>query len=293
MPAKYSIVQYYPDPTTGERINIGVLVFGNGQIHSKFLSDWRRARAFAEGDIDTAKEFANWVETELARGRALPASSPLKSMSVPEHLSVEHIERMAGEWSNAIQLTAPQPSLEDPESLLTRLAQQFLRVGQKREVIYRDRESVARDTYRSVRNAVLRKFGWETASATVKPNYQFGGKLVKNFPVDLAVRNGQVFLVSQAVSYRLPKSSEIDRQVRDALYRLQDIHDLAPDIQLDVVALPPVDNRGRAVGSFNELPEMCNEIGARLILEQDLPKWSEIVADQVGIHLTKEQLKLA
>ena len=296
MPAKYSVVQYFPDPINGERINIRVLVFGEGQVRSKFLTDWERVRRFADGDIDTAKAFSEWVQLETKHPYAAPASAPLRNISVPLHLDAIAIERMASEWSNAIQLTQPQPSLEEPEALLARLAKVFLREPQRREAAFRDREFVAHQAFHAVRDAVARRLDRSTARTVVKPNYVIGGKLVPNIPVDLAVQNGQIFLVSQAVSFETPDSGVVDRQVREAIYRLRDIRDLRSGIKLDVVALPPApehQSSQRILEAFEALPEMCQQIGARLVLDHNVPDWADDVASLVETHLGYERLKFA
>ena len=296
MPAKYSVVQYFPDPVSGERINIGVLVFGDGQIRSKFLNDWERVRRFADGDIDTAKAFSEWVKYETQHPYDAPASTPLRNISAPLHLDTNLIERMSGEWSNAIQLTPPQPSLEEPEALLARLTKVFLREPQRRDATFRDREFVAHHAFHALRDAVARRLDSNTARTVVKSNYVVGGKLVPNIPVDLAVQNGQIFLVSQAVSFETPDPGVVDRQVREAIYRLRDIRDLRSGIMLDVVALPPTPEQhpsGRILEAFEALPEMCQQIGAKLVLDQNVPDWADDIANLVEEHLGYKRLKFA
>jgi hypothetical protein len=41
MPARYSVIQYLPDPATDERINFGVLAFGDGDhLYARFVRNW-------------------------------------------------------------------------------------------------------------------------------------------------------------------------------------------------------------------------------------------------------------
>jgi hypothetical protein len=101
----YIIVQYVPDPIIDERINIGVLVLGDGQVRSRSLKNWNRVRHFAEKDIgflkDFVKEVGFWDEAR--------------------------VRRMAGRSSGTLQLTAPRASLLPADELLPDTAKCFLR----------------------------------------------------------------------------------------------------------------------------------------------------------------------
>ena len=62
MPAFYSIVQYVPDPVIDERINVGVIVFGEGRVMSRFVDNWRRVRNFGSEGIAFLRKFADQAE---------------------------------------------------------------------------------------------------------------------------------------------------------------------------------------------------------------------------------------
>jgi len=47
----YTVVQCVPDPIAGERINIGVIVLGEGRLSCRFVRTWRRVAQFAREDI--------------------------------------------------------------------------------------------------------------------------------------------------------------------------------------------------------------------------------------------------
>ena len=105
MVSYYTVVQYYPDPITDERINIGVMVFGDGQLRSHFLQDWRRVEQFGGEDISFLYDFARraeaWDETTL--------------------------KDCMTRWTRSIQFREPLPSLREPEKLLDEKARLFLR----------------------------------------------------------------------------------------------------------------------------------------------------------------------
>jgi hypothetical protein len=105
MVSYYTVVQYYPDPIAGERINIGVIAFGDGRLRSRFLENWRRVEQFGSEDISYLHDFARraeaWDEATLKDCMAW--------------------------WKRSIQFREPLPSLLDPEKLLDEVVRLFLR----------------------------------------------------------------------------------------------------------------------------------------------------------------------
>src|SRR5215216_2591135 len=127
MPAFYTVVQYVPNPIADERINVGVVVFADGQLRSRFLRDWGRVSRFAQEEIGYVREFADWVGDAAVQSAVGLVTAALPGFSPPFRADEQTIRRIAEEWSNSIQLTAPQPSLEDPDTLLQSMAQTHLR----------------------------------------------------------------------------------------------------------------------------------------------------------------------
>jgi hypothetical protein len=296
MAAYYTVVQYVPDPIADERINVGVIVFNADQIRSRFLQNWDRVSRFAQGDISHVQEFADWVRGAGAQLPSRPATITLPGYPEPFRLNEQTIRRMAAEWSNSIQLTGPQPSLEDPDVLLLRMAQAHLREPVRRTRAFRDRQAAARIAVRTVRDAVAEHYGSTMASKTVHSNYQIGGKLVENFRVDLAITNGRIYVASQTLSFETYNMAELDRQMRDVIYTLRDVGELSAHIRTDLVALPPrtdMRNHRQAEERFRHLSEMCEQIGARLVLENDVPEWADEIAELVGTEIVGHDLQAA
>jgi hypothetical protein len=120
--------------------------------------------------------------------------------------------------------------------------------------------------------------------------------VVPNIRVDLAITNGRIYLASQALSYETHNMSDLDRQVRDAVYTLRDVGEVVPNVQLDLVALPPnsdLKSFPKAEARFRELPQMCEQIGARLIVENEVPGWAEQIAASVEARIAQHDLQLA
>ena len=44
MTSYYSVVQYVPNPMSGERVNVGVIAFDGHAVRTRFLRNWTRAR---------------------------------------------------------------------------------------------------------------------------------------------------------------------------------------------------------------------------------------------------------
>lgn len=296
MPAHYTIVQFVPDPIADERVNIGVIVFSDSQIRSRFLQNWDRVSRFAQEDIGYAREFADWVGQAAVRSASEYVMSSLPGLPDPVGLDEHSIRRMAGEWSNSIQLTAPQPSLENPDALLLRMAQTFLREPIRRQQVFRDRQFAARYAASTVRRSVSDRIGPTHAKDIVRSDYSIGGKVVPHLRIDLAITNSHIHLASQALSFETYNMSELDRQVRDAVYTLRDVGELISDVQLDLVALPPkpeLRNFRKADDRFRELSAMCEQIGARLVYEDQVPAWAEQIADLVESRILPSELRMA
>lgn len=122
MSCKYSIVQYFPNPVSGERINIGVVVLSGNIFVSKFIDSWERVERFAinKADLTMLHAFVNNFNKVAATG-FLFSSDPNDKRS-----NLERLEYVATNWHNSIQFTKPRGSLEPINSLLCELVLEFL-----------------------------------------------------------------------------------------------------------------------------------------------------------------------
>lgn len=127
MASHYSVVQYVPDSVIDERVNIGVIVFDENVVLSRFLSDWRRVHAFGGEDVKFLKDFASEVV-----GKSGVAQKSLREQV--RALANDDILGMAESWSHAIQLTTPRGSTLDVEGLLVDVASRFLHRTKPRAV---------------------------------------------------------------------------------------------------------------------------------------------------------------
>jgi len=126
MASHYTVVQYVPDPATDERINVGVLTYGDGQIRCRFLRDWRRVEQFGGEDIGFLRDLARDIQT------AAGAQPTLFAMPGAGRLDEETLRRMIGRWRNSVQFTPTRASLLKPAELLDDVAGRFLRESKPR-----------------------------------------------------------------------------------------------------------------------------------------------------------------
>lgn len=104
----YSILRYFPDPTNGECINVGVFAYDQHFVYGRFLTDLSRAQAIS-GNADLT-----WLRDQLTQFKART-----------RELSPKDLERMR-HWMNSLQLGPACASTCDPEALLNRMAPHLL-----------------------------------------------------------------------------------------------------------------------------------------------------------------------
>ena len=288
MPAYYTIVQCVPDPIADERVNVGVIVVHDGEIRSRFVRKWRRIRTFAQHDIAYVTEFAARIERAAIASVATVTQPVMAGMPSAKRIDEAALRSMAENWSNSIQLTPLQPSLEHPDDLLPNLVGLFLRDPAAKQPRFRDRQDAARVAVRAVRSAVRDHLGAAVEARTVAAPSVLAGKLLSDRRVDLAIKNGRYYLASQSLSFETHDMAELDQQIEHAIYTLQDIHDRQGNLRIDVLALPPnpdLDGYRKAHERFSGVQQSCKRIGARLILEHDATEWADELASLVETEI--------
>lgn len=298
MPAYYTVVQYVPDPIAGERMNLGIIVLSEGRIFSRFLRNWKRVTRFAqEDDIGYVREFARRVDRASLETAAGTSQPPIPGFPVPTQLDEPMLRAMASEWSNSIQFTPLQPSLEAPEMLLSSSVATFLREPNATSTGFRDRKDAVALAVRSVRRAVEHRVGLLASKQFVQTSYEIGGKVVPRLEVDLAITNARIHVASRALSFETHDMAELDRQARDAVYVLRDVGDFLGDAQigrvrLAMVVLPPnSDMRGhrQAQQRFADTMLACQRINVEVVRERQAPEWAEGIAELVATEIVPHE----
>lgn len=270
MPSKYTIVQYLPDPVTDERINIGVIVVGEGRIETRFLENWERVSAFAAGeDIQFLRDFADRVQDTDPQQLGLPSLDGLAS------LDTEHLLQLPGEWINSIQLTDPRGTLRDPATAVDELAARFLRVQSRqgrRSQAYRDRRRAGAIAFEEVRAALSRHH----AEGYLQRTGELTGK-VERHRFDAVAKNGHPFLVAHGLSFENPDEREVMRSVDALGFAVRDIRDEQPDLPIGIVGLrrPGAEESGPFIRALH----VFGAYGGRLLREDEVRLWAEAIVE--------------
>src|SRR5260370_14407344 len=134
-PTRYTVVEYLPNPISGERMKVGIIAWNEGRMAAQFLSDWRRVHSFGGEDIGFVRDFARRVEDAAGRHPVLPG--------LGEVLDEHRLEKIVGTWTHSIQFSEPRASLKAPNEVTIEMAPVFLREAQRRENRGRDRRAAA------------------------------------------------------------------------------------------------------------------------------------------------------
>lgn len=277
MASKYSVVQYLPDPLIGERINFGVIVFGEGQIISQFLDDWSRVECFASNtNIQFLKEFADRVqETDPEQLGFMPTDGF-------STLTEQNFERLARSWSNAIQFTPLRASLLDAPALLASIAPRFLRLPQSRvvpvTVMPRKRPTAARIAVEGLEDAIRRT----GVHAELRKKALLPGRVEKH-RFDAIAENGAPFIAMHGLSFELADEGEIIRNVDALGFAIQDVKVSRPELELGIVALRNRVQEERE--PFLRALQIFGAYGARVLQEHEARLWAEeTIRDYAASH---------
>lgn len=257
MASFYSVVQYVPDPSTDERINIGLLAIGDGRVRSRFVKDWRRVRQFAGSSVS----FLPDVVASIQR------------------VSEADVRSYVVDWKNTVQLTPLRASTLHPEELLDQLAPQLLRGLSAPTPRPHGHAYAVKVTRRAIKKAVSATLGHQAALKLIREDEPIRGKHMEHH-LDLALRNGNLLTGVFAISFRVQEPS-LESQLRAKLYSLRDVHQRHPQLNLAVAALLPNTAAGRR--EYGQASEAIAAEKARLVPETELPKWANEVAK--NIHL--------
>ncbi len=272
MESYFSVVEYLPDPLTDERVNIGVIVFGEGRARSRFLNNWQRVKAFSQTDTGFLKEFARDVEKSTAAQLGLPGIGNRPSLDLAD------LQEISRSWLNAIQLTEPKASLKTPDELLELVASRFLKEPRREKRGFRDRRAAASLAIRHVATA-LRARGEGLDQKVLKKQFVIRGKLDEHC-FDVAAANGKPFFAARALSFETPDSDDLRKDIDSTLWALDDVRNKTKRLPLAVVALPP---KGRS-STFARAAKVFEALDARLVTDETVSGWATEVAKRVPLR---------
>ena len=215
MTTLYSVIRYVPDVFADERINIGVMVWGEGRVRAQFVTDWRRVERFGRRDVAFLREFAVWVESD-------DGQAPL-SIDGSARFSETLARQVAGRWGGSIQLSDPRPSMRTVDATLRAIAARFLRDPRPQAEEADDREAAVREATRRIRGAVEGTIGRE-ALENVRSEWDVGGDVSSHrFDVVVSNDNEAPLGIVRAMSFRVERGESVRQQVDAFAWAAQDV----------------------------------------------------------------------
>jgi hypothetical protein len=254
MPSYYSIVQYIPDAAKDERVNIGVVTFGDGRVLRLFIDNWSRVKHFTGANIDGLKEVARDAR----------------------HWDEGFIRNLASNPWGSVHLTEPSASMLTPEDLSFFVARRLLTEDVPNQRGYQRKSDVVRIVKSRVKEKLRNRFGVAGSALVREQNYPFAGRRMAH-QFDIAVGNGHPVFAAQALSFQIPETRKLDKEVSASAWIVQDVKLEFPDLPIGIVVSPPREPNQRyqdAIGAFREL-------NAEVIQENDLNGWADRMADLV------------
>lgn len=230
MPSTYSVLQYLPDPLTDERINFGVVVVGDGEVHTRFVRRWQRIGSFGTGDVKFLRDFARGLESTDVGQLVIPgAKGPA--------LNEEVLSALAAKWINSIQVTPPRASTRSAGDLVDDIARRFLRDMQPRRRRVRDRRAAVALAAERMEEA-LGAEGGKRAQRLLRRDVAVQGT-IEDHEFDLGLANGQILLGVLGLSFESQSPQDSLRNLHAAAWTIDDTKSANPDLPLAVVMLPP------------------------------------------------------
>lgn len=269
MTAKYSVIQFAPNAISGERINIGVIVYSESDSRVRFLTNWRRVRAFSGGDVGFLKDFA--AEMEALASSQL---SYLFNDTGPDKVW-SYVEKFSERWANSIMLTPPRSSLKSLDKLLETISSEFLTQPRARERGYRNRLAAASIAKDALFKALEDREDKPDATKYLQSQQQVIGKYGPH-QFDAVVGNGAPRIAAHGISFELPEAVQLDQLVDAVAFQVFDTYEAHPDLHIGILALAP---KGRspkhAKKAFDRATRTYEGLSAEVVLESDAETWAK------------------
>jgi hypothetical protein len=264
MPSHYSVIRYVPNPIADERINVGVVVFGEGRLLTRFISRWTRIKGFGGEEIGFLREFAR--EIALAQRNLV---------GLPQPWSEQTLARVSTRWRNSIQISEPRASLKDPDALLSEVADAFLRDVGPRHRRARDKRwavSIATHSF-----SVALRGRVTNADDVLQHRVPIEGKFSSHV-FDLVLANGRPMLAAEGLSFEGPDSDALRGEVDAIAWAVDDVRKGGRRrLPLGIVALPPK----RATATFSRAEKTFRGLGADFVLEGNVDKWARMMTAKI------------
>lgn len=270
MPAKFTILQYLPNPATEERVNIGVMTFSEKGGHVRFLSRWDRVKAFSGHDVSFLKDLSKEI---IARVDSLTKAVQDRYV---EKFDTSVVESWVQVWSHSVEWSTPRASMLEPIALLTDICGRCLSEPQGTPKIIRDRKAASQFAAHGLRRALDSLVG-EKSESLLQKKYQLPGKHQRHH-FDAAIANGVPYIVATGVSFEGPHHPASETFFNSLAWAVSDCAATAQAIPIAVVALPPKkDTEGFSdqVRNYDSKRRLYTELGAVFVPENEYEHWAK------------------
>jgi hypothetical protein len=231
----YSLLRFVPDPGSGERVNLAVLVGDDqsGDWDMRQISSTRRASAIdVEHRLPTALAFVSELDARLLD---------------PEELTVGEVKLLSEEMNNVVQLTPPRPVIASSatEGLDILFDELLVDPSGPRKVV--KKWQAVRSTLDAYREHHIQSNHLQRRPVVKTEPY--------DIPFDFAVHNGHAVQLVQCWSFQVLGQDELARDIRSWAWGVRALRDyggtisepgdgegldVGGDVELGVVFVPPI-----------------------------------------------------
>lgn len=278
---KYAMLRYRHNVTSGESLNVGVVVYSWEQRYLKahFTTKGTRLKsAFKDFEIGYYREMANFLNAAF-ESRATSLDQLVNDRGQEHTASMSHLlESILPQDDSALQWSEVRGGIDqDLDAAFERLYELY--VGR-----YEDR---AKDERRSDENI------WQQARAywTDRRVVEYLAPKTVNSPstgldvtFDYSFKNG-VWHCYQPLSFDLKKADSITEKAYKHAGRINSLHDAARDLKLYYLIGNASDKKLRKVQNCAErcLRDVSNT-KPEIIREDEFADWSREVAQLIEVH---------
>lgn len=271
MVSYYRVIKYIPDEVAGECINIGVVTYGEGQIHYRFLRNWQRVKSFSGHDTDGLRRFADDFE------RGVIGQRGLESWDTRPVITEEYLRTLVTRFSHSIQFSEERASLEKSEVLLADLAPLMLKEKAKSKV---PRNYLSNHDAQIVTHKTVQKAVQDVMNDTADRYVRFRGSLegaCGPHPIGTTIQNGHIVAAVESLSFEGPHLDQRENDIRGRLWNLQDVRERNPDLSLAVTYYPP---EGR-VPLFDEMIAATRLYNYQNVPPDRVDAWARLAAQKL------------
>jgi len=264
MTTQYTVVQYLPNPLSGERINLGLIAWAEGRIACRFVRKWQRVYSFGREDTKFLRDFVGRVEEAASSILDIPGL-------VEEKLDEDKLKKIIGSWTSSIQFSEPKSSLKPPDELLNDMATIFLREPKRQVKRGRDKRTAATLAAKRILS-VLQEVVGPDAQQLLKRNHPVRGKFAE-YPFDVVGTNGAPFLAAQGLSFEISDTDSLRKDVESTAWWIDDVKMWDSKFPLAVVVIPPT-NKSE---TYVRARKIFKGLDAAVKTEAEIGRWANSV----------------